>query len=129
MISLSIPQLILRTRLVNRALTESGVRMYLKVGTTGTGGMGLNIPYTHGEERPSPQLLNKTAIAFAHTGMLFLMARTPGSPIIKEVKPAALIGYRGVDYREAMGRQFRKVEINGETVFELGETHEPYVLY
>ena len=27
-----------------------GVKVYLKVGTSGTGGMGLNIPYTHGEE-------------------------------------------------------------------------------
>jgi hypothetical protein len=129
MVSLSIPQLILRTRLINRALTEAGTRLYLKVGTTGTGGMGLNIPYTHGEERPSPQLLNKTAIAFAHTGMLFLMARTPGSPIIKEVKPAALIGYRGVDFRPAVGRQFHPVHRDGETTFELGEANEPYTLY
>ena len=129
MVSLSIPQLILRIRLLYRSLSEAGVRLYLKVGTTGTGGMGLNIPYTHGEERPSPQLLNKTAVAFAHTGMLFLMARTPGSPIIKEVKPAALIGYRGVDHRAAMGRQFHKVVREGEPVFELGDANEPYRLY
>jgi len=129
MVSLSIPQLILRTRLVNRALTEAAVRLYLKVGTTGTGGMGLNIPYTHGEERPSPQLLNKTAVAFAHTGMLFLMARTPDSPIIKEVKPAALIGYRGVDFREARGRQYHRVERNGRIDFVQGEANEPYLLY
>lgn len=127
MVSLSIPQLILHIRILNRALAEAGVRLYLKVGTTGTGGMGLTIPYTHGEERPSPQLLNKTAIAFAHTGMLFLMARTPGSPIIKEVKPAALIGYRGVDFRPAMGRQYRPV--NGGKEFELGDTEEPFILY
>jgi hypothetical protein len=43
--------------------------------------------------------MSKTAIAFAHTGLLFLMARTPASPIVKEIKPAALIGYRKVDYR------------------------------
>jgi hypothetical protein len=129
MVSLSIPQLILRIRLLNRALAEAGTRLYLKVGTTGTGGMGLNIPYTHGEERPSPQLLNKTAVAFAHTGMLFLMARTPGSPIIKEVKPAALIGYRGVDFRTALGRGWRKVRQNGEVVFEPEETSQPIVLY
>jgi len=129
MVSLSIPQLILHTRILNRAMTEAGVRLYLKVGTTGTGGMGLTIPYTHGEERPSPQLLNKTAVAFAHTGMLFLMARTPGSPIIKEVKPAALIGYRGVDFRPALGRQFHRVERGEQPDFELGETLEPYRLY
>jgi len=127
--SLSIPQLILHARILNRAMTEAGVRIYLKIGTTGTGGMGLNIPYTHGEERPSPQLLNKTAVAFAHTGMLFLMARTPGSPIIKELKPAALIGYRGVEHRTALGRQFRKVEREGGTIYEPGPRNEPYLLY
>ena len=129
MVSVSIPQLILHIRILTRALTEVGTRLYLKVGTTGTGGMGLNIPYTHGEERPSPQLLNKTAIAFAHTGMLFLMARTPGGPIIKEVKPAALIGYRGVEYRNAMGRQYHRVDEEGRIEYQLGEQHEPYVLY
>lgn len=129
MVSLSIPQIILHIRILNRAMTEAGVRIYLKVGTTGTGGMGLNIPYTHGEERPSPQLLNKTAIAFAHTGMLFLMARTPESPIIKEVKPAALIGYRGVDFRPAMGKQYKRREQGGKVTFELGAANEPYTLY
>ncbi len=129
MVSLSIPQIILHIRILNRAMTEAKVRIYLKVGTTGTGGMGLNIPYTHGEERPSPQLLNKTAIAFAHTGMLFLMARTPESPIIKEVKPAALIGYRGVDFRAAMGKQYHRRDQPDKPGFELGAANEPYTLY
>ena len=51
--ALSVPQLVLHTRILERALRESGARLYLKIGTTGTGGMGLNIPYTHGEERPT----------------------------------------------------------------------------
>jgi hypothetical protein len=126
LVSMSIPQLILHSRILIKALTEAGTGLYLKIGTTGTGGMGLNIPYTHGEERPSPQLLNKTAMAFAQTGMLFLMGRTPGGPIIKEVKPAALIGYRGIEFREATGRQFVKTA-RGE--FELGPADEPYPLY
>ena len=79
LISVEIPQLILHVRLLHRALTEAGTRIYVKVGTTGTGGMGLNIPYTHGEDKPSPTLMAKTAIAFAHTGLLFL-ARTPERP-------------------------------------------------
>lgn len=126
LISLSVPQLILHMRILNRALRDASVGIYLKIGTTGTGGMGLNIPYTHGEERPSPQLLNKTAVAFAQTGMLFLMGRTPGGPIVKELKPAALIGYRGAAYREALGRQYHALP-NGE--YTLGEANEPYVLY
>jgi hypothetical protein len=76
---------------------------YIKIGTTGTGGMGLNIPYTHSEDKPSQKLLAKTEVAFGQTGLLFLMARTPDAPIVKEIKPAAMIGYKAVEYRPIMG--------------------------
>jgi hypothetical protein len=98
-ISQSVPQLIRHVVLVLRAMEEVGTRLYLKIGTTGTGGMGLNIPYTHGEDKPSAKLMSKTAVAFAHTGLLFLMARTPGAPIVKEIKPAAMIGYADISMR------------------------------
>ena len=93
LLSQSVPQLTRHVLLLNRAMREVGTRLYLKIGTTGTGGMGLNIPYTHSEDKPSSKLMTKTAIAFAHTGLLFLMARTPGGPIVKEIKPGAMIGY------------------------------------
>ncbi|MEN0064043.1 MAG: hypothetical protein AAGA48_17960 [Myxococcota bacterium] len=96
LLSQSVPQLIRHVRCVHRATEMYGTRAYLKVGTTGTGGMGLNIPYTHSEDKPSKVLLAKTEAAFGHTGLLFLLARTPNAPIVKEVKPAAMIGYRGV---------------------------------
>jgi hypothetical protein len=101
LLSQSVPQLIRHVRFVHRATTEYQTRVYLKVGTTGTGGMGLNIPYTHSEDKPSRVLLAKNETAFGHTGLLFLLARTPGSPIVKEVKPAAMIGYRAVRMRTA----------------------------
>jgi hypothetical protein len=96
LLSQTTPQLIRHVRFVHRATTEYQTRLYLKVGTTGTGGMGLNIPYTHSEDKPSKKLLAKNEAAFGHTGLLFLLARTPNAPIVKEVKPAAMIGYRGV---------------------------------
>ncbi len=96
LLSQTVPQLIRHVRFVHKATTEYQTRVYLKVGTTGTGGMGLNIPYTHSEDKPSHKLLAKTEAAFGHTGLLFLLARTPNAPIVKEVKPAAMIGYRGV---------------------------------
>jgi len=98
-LSQSIPQLIRHVLLLNQAMRDVGTRLYLKIGTTGTGGMGLNIPYTHGEDKPSPVLMTKTAVAFAHTGLLFLMARTPGGPIVKEIKPGAMIGYADITCR------------------------------
>ncbi len=96
LLSQSVPQLIRHVRFVHRATTEYRTRVYLKVGTTGTGGMGLNIPYTHSEDKPSKVLLAKNEAAFGHTGLLFLLARTPHAPIVKEVKPAAMIGYKAV---------------------------------
>ncbi|HRQ40671.1 MAG TPA: hypothetical protein PLD25_22370 [Chloroflexota bacterium] len=110
LISQSLPQLIRHVQMIHKAMCEVGTRLYLKIGTTGTGGMGLNIPYTHSEDRPSAKLMSKTAVAFAHTGLLFLMARTPGGPLVKELKPAAMIGYRRVAYKtvKVRGRpQFR----------------------
>lgn len=99
LISQSTAQLIRHVQLLHRAMQGVGSRLYLKVGTTGTGGMGLNIPYTHSEDKPSAKLMRKNAIAFAHTGLLFLMARTPDGPLVKELKPAAMIGYRKVNYQ------------------------------
>lgn len=110
LISQSLPQLIRHVQLLHRAMSECQTRLYLKIGTTGTGGMGLNIPYTHSEDRPSFKLMSKTAVAFAHTGLMFLMARTPGGPLVKELKPAAMIGYRRIAYKtiKLRGRpQFR----------------------
>ena len=100
LLSQSMPQLIQHVRFVQRATQEYNTMAYLKIGTTGTGGMGLNIPYTHSEDRPSKKLLAKNEVAFGQTGLLFLLARTPGAPIVKEVKPGAMIGYRAVAVRE-----------------------------
>ncbi len=97
--SLYVPQLVRHIQLLYEAMRRAGTRAYIKVGTTGTGGMGLNIPYTHGEEKPSRLLLSKSAIAGAQSQLLFLMARTPDAPqIVKEVKPAAVIGWREIAY-------------------------------
>ena len=104
LISQSLPQLIRHVQIIHRAMSENGARLYLKVGTTGTGGMGLNIPYTHSEDRPSFKLMSKTAVAFAHTGLMFLMARTPNGPLVKELKPGAMIGYRRVAYKTVKQR-------------------------
>jgi hypothetical protein len=91
MASAYIPQIIRHVQILSQGLIDSKAQMYFKVGTTGTGGMGFNIPYTHSEERPSKVLMAKTAVAGAHTLLLYLLARTPDAPIVKEIKPAATI--------------------------------------
>jgi hypothetical protein len=94
--TLTTPALIRHIQILYESMRRHNTQLYLKVGTTGTGGMGLNIPFTHGEEQPSRLLLSKTAVAGAHTLLLFLLNRTPGSPVVKELKPAALIGWKGI---------------------------------
>ncbi|MGH7570935.1 MAG: short-chain dehydrogenase [Gemmatimonadota bacterium] len=94
--TLALPQLIRHVQILREALRVGGTAVYMKVGTTGSGGMGLNIPYTHSEERPSRVLLTKSSIAGAHSMLLYLLARTPDAPIVKEIKPSAAIAWKRI---------------------------------
>lgn len=105
--SLYIPQLVRHIQILHHSLREAKVQVYLKVGTSGTGGMGLNIPFTHSEERPSRVLLSKAAVAGAQSLLLFLMARTPDGPVVKEVKPSAAIGWKRIGYGPIVRRGTR----------------------
>ena len=102
--TLYVPQLIRHVQIMYRSMQEAGTGIYVKIGTSGTGGMGLNIPYTHSEERPSRVLLSKSAVAGAHTLLLFLMGRTPDAPITKEIKPTAAIAWKKIAYGEITRR-------------------------
>ncbi len=108
--TLYIPQLIRHVQIMYRSMKEAGTKIYVKIGTSGTGGMGLNIPYTHSEERPSRVLLSKSAVAGAHTLLLFLMGRTPDAPITKEIKPTAAIAWKKIGYGE-IKRQGRPIPL------------------
>src|SRR3990172_3291412 len=97
--ALYIPQLVRHIQILHESMLRADTQAYVKVGTSGTGGMGLNIPYTHGEEKPSRVLMSKAALAGAQTLLTFLMARTPGGPqIVKEIKPTALIAWKEIGY-------------------------------
>ncbi len=123
LLSQSVPALIQHVRFVHQVTHECQTRVYVKVGTTGTGGMGLNIPYTHSEDKPSKVLLAKNEAAFGHTGLLFLLARTPDAPIVKEVKPAAMIGYRGVQVKVAADKHRNSQLFAAHEVPLSGELH------
>jgi len=98
------PQLIRHVQILYRSMHDAGTKIYVKIGTSGTGGMGLNIPYTHSEEKPSSVLLSKSAVAGAHTLLMFLMGRTPDAPITKEIKPTAAIAWKRIGFGEIMKR-------------------------
>jgi len=98
--TLYLPQLIRHVQIALEAMRRANTDFYVKIGTAGTGGMGLNIPFTHSEERPSRMLLAKSSVAGAHTLLLYLMARTPGAPAVKEIKPTAAISWKRIAYGE-----------------------------
>jgi len=97
-LTLTMPQLIRHVQLLSEAIREFQPQAFVKVGTSGTGGMGLNIPYTHSEERPSRTLLTKSAVAGAHSLLLFLLGRTPWAPATIEIKPTAAIAWREIGF-------------------------------
>jgi hypothetical protein len=122
-----IPQLIRHIQILQKAMLDAEVKMYFKVGTAGTGGMGFNIPYTHSEERPSRVLMSKTAVAGAQTLLLYILARTPNGPLVKEIKPTAAIAWKKIAYDEVKRRgkpielvdmKFENaINVEGEIVF------------
>jgi len=110
--TLYLPQLIRHVQLLMAGMARAGVRSYVKIGTSGTGGMGLNVPFTHSEEKPSRQLLAKASVAGAHSMLLFLLGRTPGAPAIVEIKPTAAIAWKGIGYGpiRRRGRPIRRAD-------------------
>jgi len=126
MATLYMPQLIRHVQIALEAMRRVRTSLYLKIGTSGTGGMGLNIPFTHSEERPSRMLLAKSGMAGAQTLLLYLMARTPDGPVVKEIKPTAAISWKRIAYGEVRrgGRAIECVDATGpvgvERAFEPG---------
>ena len=122
--TLYIPQLIRHVQILYRTMQLVGTTTYVKIGTSGTGGMGLNIPYTHSEERPSSVLLSKSAVAGAHTMLLFLMGRTPDAPITKEIKPTAAIAWKKIGYGEIKkrGKSIELIDCPPDKGLKLGTT-------
>ncbi|MBU0474191.1 MAG: short-chain dehydrogenase [Bacteroidetes bacterium] len=116
-----IPQLIRHIQILYSSMFKFNTKMYVKIGTSGTGGMGLNIPYTHSEEKPSRVLLSKSSVAGAHTLLLFLMGRTPEGPITKEIKPTAAIAWKKIIYGEVSkgGKPIELIDIPLESAVEL----------
>ena len=110
--TLYLPQLTRHIQILLNGMSEVGTRMYMKIGTAGTGGMGMNVPFTHSEERPSRMLLAKSSLAGAQTLLLYLMARTPGAPAVKEIKPTAAISWKSLGYGPIMcgGKEIQRAD-------------------
>jgi NAD(P)-dependent dehydrogenase (short-subunit alcohol dehydrogenase family) len=118
--TLYLPQLIRHVQIALEAMRRADTGFYIKVGTAGTGGMGLNIPFTHSEERPSRMLLAKSGVAGAHSLLLYLMARTPGGPAVKEIKPTAAISWKRIAFGEIhrRGRAIQRIDADAPVTVE-----------
>lgn len=121
--TLYIPQLIRHVQILYKSMEIAKTQLYIKIGTSGTGGMGLNIPYTHSEEKPSRVLLSKSSVAGAHTLLLFLLARTPNAPITKEIKPTAAIAWKKIGFGEIKkgGKPVELLDHNPDFAIELSD--------
>jgi hypothetical protein len=126
LVTLYVPQLIRHIQILYESMKRAKTDVYIKIGTSGTGGMGLNIPYTHSEEKPSRMLLSKSAVAGAHSMLLWLMARTPDAPITKEIKPTAAIAWKKIEYGEILrrGQSINLYDCPPESGITLGDTLE-----
>lgn len=81
------------------------IEKYIKIGTTGVGGMGLDIPFTHGEERPSKELMRKVAFAGAQTMLLYALSNNRRGPLVKEIKPATAVFDEKIHYSDDSGKR------------------------
>src|SRR5437667_4345201 len=125
LLRLPMPPLIRHAQIITEALRRAGTQAYVKIGTSGTGGMGFNIPYTHSEERPSATLLTKSAIAGAHTMLLFLLGRTPDAPVTVEIKPTATIAWSEVAHGPVRRKGMRIPLVDCDTPVRLQEAFAP----
>ncbi len=65
---------------------------YLHMGTTGSGGLGLDIPFSHGQPLESLPIIHKAAFAGISTALLTLLSRSvPNDCSILEIKPGLAI--------------------------------------
>jgi hypothetical protein len=65
-------------------------QIYVKLGTTGLGGMGLNLPYTH-EQYTSEFMVRKAALSGAQTALLLAYGYLGPLDISKKIFEVALI--------------------------------------
>lgn len=95
-----IPSLIRFTQVIQKSLKDFQIGYYVKVSTTGLGGMGINLMYTHGdinEPGMSSGILGKVAAAGVFHQLMWSLSHTPGNNI-RVITPAALVGWQPVGF-------------------------------
>ena len=137
----AIPPLVRFTQVLHRAMIEFSVKRYVKISTSGLGGMGFNLQYTHGdigEPGCSPRLLGKVAASGILNQLIWTLSHTPGLDV-KMIIPTALVGWEDITSDVTVRRNGESVSIQlvdceqpkslseenvftGHCPFELGES-------
>lgn len=125
LLTLPLPQLIRHMEVLYEGMRRVGTQAYVKIGTSGTGGMGLDIPYTHSEQKPSRTLMSKSAVAGAQSLFLFLLGRTAGAPATIEIKPTAAIAWKEIGYGPIRRRGSTLEIVDCEKPIPLAEAFAP----
>lgn len=126
LVSNIVPSLIRFTQALKKSLLDFNVKCYVKISTTGLGGMGDNLFYTHGdvnEPGMSSGILGKVAAAGVIHQLFWSLSHTPGINI-KVAVPAALVGWQGIGFGKfrSHGKNLPFVDSNVKTKLIKGET-------
>ncbi len=102
-------------------MSDFGIKYYIKVSTTGLGGMGVNLKYTHGdlnEPGMSSGILGKVAAAGVFHQLMWSLSHTPGYNI-RIVVPAALVGWQPVKFGKFRSHGKHPVMVDNKKIITL----------
>jgi len=125
-----VPALIRFTQALQKGMADFNIESYVKVSTTGLGGMGVNLFYTHGDlDEPgmSSGILGKVAAAGVIHQLFWSLGHTPGTNI-KVIAPAALVGWQPVNFGKfrSHGKNLPLIDNKNKVKLKIGNTLETY---
>lgn len=126
-----VPSLIRFTQSLHQAMADLKIKSYIKISTTGLGGMGVNLMYTHGdlnEPGMSSGILGKIAAAGIMHQLFWSLSHTPGINI-KVIVPAALVGWQGAHFGKfrSHGKPIALVDNPQKQLLKFGQSLDNYL--
>ncbi|MBQ6991490.1 MAG: hypothetical protein IJN50_01005 [Clostridia bacterium] len=120
-----VPKIINFVNSLKIAMEDFKVKKYIKVSTTGLGGMGINMPYTHGDTPKSTlsyALMGKISSAGVFHQLLWNLSHVAHLNI-SLVIPATFVGYDNAKFEpiETDIGLIKKVELVDKVMLEIGE--------
>lgn len=118
-----IPSLIRFTQVIQKSIKDFNIKYFIKVSTTGLGGMGVNLMYTHGdinEPGMSSGILGKVAAAGVFHQLMWSLSHTPGYNL-RVIAPAALVGWQPVRFGKFRSHGANLSVVDNKNIMKLEE--------